>query len=77
MRASIIAAVAALPLLAGAALGQGYQSYEGTYRPYNPSLEAREQQEVDQLNTGEISAQNRLDRREARRERAEEEAYRQ
>ena len=76
MRASIIAAIAALPLLAGGALAQGYQSYDGTYRPYNPGMEVREQVQIDQLNTSEIRAQNRVDRREERQERQYEEAQR-
>ena len=77
MRASFIATIAALPLLAGAALAQEYRSYDGVYRPYSPSLEAREQHEIDQLNTSEIRAQDRLDRVEDRRDQAYEEAYRQ
>ena len=75
MRALIMAA-AALPLLAGAAFGQGYRSYDGTYRPYDPSMEAREQAETDQLNTGEIRDQRRLDRLENRWDRQYDEAYR-
>ena len=81
MRASIIAAVAALPLLAGTAFAQGYQpgyqSYDGSYRPYNPGQEAREQQQTDQLNTTEARQQERLDRREAQQERRYERAERQ
>ena len=61
-----IAIAAALTMTPVVAVGQGYLSYDGTYRPNNPAVEYREQEQIDRLNRGELRYQDRVDEREYR-----------